>query len=82
MIIILEPATSVTQRKELLEDLKRRGFGVHISEGVERTIVGIIGALENDKEGLKEHFESLPYVEKVVAILKPYKLVEIGRAHV
>ena len=40
MIIILEPATSVTQRKELLEDLKRRGFGVHISEGVERTIVG------------------------------------------
>lgn len=75
MIIILEPATSVTQRKELLEDLKRRGFGVHISEGVERTIVGIIGALENDKEGLKEHFESLPYVEKVVSILKPYKLV-------
>ena len=75
MIIILEPATSVTQRKELLEDLKRRGFGVHISEGVERTIVGVIGALENDKEGLKEHFESLPYVEKVVSILKPYKLV-------
>ncbi len=75
MIIILEPATSVTQRKELLEDLKRRGFGVHISEGVERTIVGVIGALENDKEGLKEHFESLPFVEKVVAILKPYKLV-------
>ena len=75
MIIILEPTTSVTQRKELLEDLKRRGFGVHISEGVERTIVGIIGALENDKEGLKEHFESLPFVEKVVAILKPYKLV-------
>ncbi len=75
MIIILEPATSVTQRRELLEDLKRRGFGVHISEGVERTIVGVIGALENDKEGLKEHFESLPFVEKVVAILKPYKLV-------
>jgi 3-deoxy-7-phosphoheptulonate synthase len=75
VIIILEPGATVAQREELTADLKARGYGIHLSEGVERTIVGVIGTLEHDKEELKEHFEALPYVERVVPILKPYKLV-------
>src|SRR5579862_5579605 len=75
VIIILEPHVTPDQRAELEADLKARGYGIHLSEGVERTIVGVIGTPERDKEGLKEHFEALPYVERVVPILKPYKIV-------
>ncbi|HLV80233.1 MAG TPA: 3-deoxy-7-phosphoheptulonate synthase [Chthonomonadaceae bacterium] len=75
MIIILEPSVTAAQREELLGELKSRGYGIHLSEGVERTIVGVIGTPERDKEGLIEHFEALPYVERVIPILKPYKLV-------
>ena len=58
MIIILEQHATPEQRAELEADLKARGYGVHLSEGVERTIVGVIGTPERDKEGLKEHFEA------------------------
>ncbi len=75
MIIILEPGATPAQREELVADLHARGYGVHLSEGVERTIVGVIGTPERDKEGLVEQFEALPFVERVVPILKPYKLV-------
>ncbi len=75
MIIILDPAATLAQRDELTADLKSRGYGIHLSEGVERTIVGVIGAIEQDKSSLVEQFEALPYVERVIPILKPYKLV-------
>ena len=75
MIIILEAGATETQREDLIADLKTRGYGVHLSQGVERTIVGVIGTPERDKDGLVEQFEALPFVERVVPILKPYKLV-------
>ena len=75
MIIILEAGATAAQREDLVADLKTRGYGVHLSEGVERTIVGVIGTPERDKDGLVEQFEALPFVERVVPILKPYKLV-------
>ena len=75
MIIILGTTTTKEQRQALLDDLKERGYGTHLSEGVERTIIGVIGTPEQDKADLKEQFEALPFVEKVVPILKPYKLV-------
>ena len=78
LIIILDPGATPEQRDSLTSDLKARGYGVHLSEGVERTIVGVIGTLERDKSDLVSQFEALPFVERVVPILKPYKLV--GRA--
>ncbi len=78
MIIILQPSATREERESLLADLKTKGYGVHLSEGVERTIVGVIGTPERDKENLIERYEALPCVERVVPILKPYKLV--GRA--
>ena len=75
MIIILEAGATQAERDALTADLKARGYGVHLSEGVERTIVGVIGTPERDKDELIEQFEALPYVERVVPILKPYKLV-------
>lgn len=48
------------------------GYGAHPSRGVERTIIGAVGD-ERGKAYLK-FAESLSGVEKVMPILKPYKL--------
>jgi 3-deoxy-7-phosphoheptulonate synthase len=78
LIIVLTPQATDKDVDELTDNLKSRGFGVHISRGIERTIVGCIGVLDTEKAELSEQLEALPYVERVVIISKPYKLV--GRA--
>jgi 3-deoxy-7-phosphoheptulonate synthase len=44
----------------------------HISTGEERTIIGVIGYKHRVR---REHVQTLPGVEKVIPITKPYKLV-------
>ncbi len=77
MIIVLSSGATKENLEHVTGMLEERGYGVHLSEGVERTIVGAVG-VPNDpgqKSSVMEQFEALPYVEKVVAISKPYKLV-------
>ena len=47
------------------------GYRVHLSEGEERTIIGVIG---DDRPIDRTHFEMLDGVEKTVPILKPFKM--------
>jgi len=75
MIIILAPSATDADLEELLTNLKERGYGVHPSKGVEKTVVGVIGAHDSIKPMLAEQLSSLDYVERVVPILKPYKVV-------
>lgn len=75
MIVILAPTASDADLEELLTNLKDRGYGTHLSKGVEKTIVGVIGAHDDVKPLLAEQLSSLDYVERVVPILKPYKVV-------
>jgi 3-deoxy-7-phosphoheptulonate synthase len=75
MIIILAPSATESDLRELINNLKERGYGVHVSKGVEKTIVGVIGAHDDVKPVLAEQLSSLGYVERVVPILKPYKVV-------
>jgi len=75
MIIILSPQASETDLDELVTNLKERGYGVHVSKGVEKTIVGAIGAHDDEKVMIAEQLSSLGYVERVVPILKPFKVV-------
>jgi 3-deoxy-7-phosphoheptulonate synthase len=78
LIIILNSRATDAHIDELTDILKARGLGVHLSRGVETTIVGAIGALDDEKSALAEQFAALEYVERVVPISKPYKVV--GRA--
>lgn len=72
MIIVLKRGTTETQVQEINERLNQEGFKVHLSQGVEKIIVGAIG----DRSRLEAlDLEALPWVEKVVPILAPYKLV-------
>src|SRR5689334_975817 len=78
MIIILKSGATDAHIEELTDILKARGLGVHLARGVETTIVGAIGALDDEKAALSEQFAALQYVDRVVPISKPYKVV--GRA--
>jgi len=75
MIVIMSPQTMEEDIEQVQQLLAERGYGVHLSRGVERTIIGAIGALDEEKALVAEQLEVLPAVERVVAILKPYKLV-------
>lgn len=72
MIIVLKHGASEEQIQEINDRLIQEGFKIHLSEGVERTIIGAVG----DHTRLEAlDLEALPWVEKVVPILAPYKLV-------
>lgn len=71
MIIVMEKHSSQNQIDQVADKLKMRGFLVHLSTGVERTIIGAIG--EKTQEDM-DLFETLAGVEKVVPILQPFKL--------
>ncbi len=73
MIIVLKPDISQEQKEKLKEKIKSLGFDIHESIGKERTIFGIIGGNVNILMELG--IESYPGVEKVIRVLKPYKIV-------
>lgn len=75
MIIVMAPGASEKQVAEVLGRLEARGYGHHLSAGVERTIIGAIGANEREKQVVAEQLSQLPGVERVVPILKPFKMV-------
>ena len=72
MIIVLRHGTSQQEIDEIVDRLKKLGFGAHISHGTERTIIGAIG--DERQVNLEEKIGVLPFVEKVIPILAPYKL--------
>ena len=79
MIIVMRPDSEEEDVQRVVERLGDRGYGHHISRGEERTIIGAIGAPDHEKEVVAGQFSVLPGVERVVPILKPYKL--ISREH-
>lgn len=75
MIIILSSGATERNTQDIVSNLKERGFGIHLSQGVEKTIIGVIGAMDEQKVQIAEQFEALPFVERCVPISQPYKLV-------
>ena len=71
MIIVLRPDATKKQLNHLVAKIKKLGLKPWISQGVERTIVGIIGEEDIVRT---QPLEVFPGVEKVMQILKPYKL--------
>lgn len=72
MIITLKPKISKKEIESIAKKIRKLGFTPHISEGALRTIIGVVG-----KNAIltREKFESLPQVESITPISKPYKLV-------
>lgn len=71
MIVVMNQGADKKDVESVINKLEKSGFQVHLSEGVERTIIGAIG----DKTRLGTlALEAMPGVEKVVPILAPFKL--------
>jgi 3-deoxy-7-phosphoheptulonate synthase len=74
MIVVMEAGASERQVQVVVERIHGAGLNTHISVGVSRTVIGVVGD-DRTKEILRESLEVAPGVERVVAILQPYKLV-------
>jgi 3-deoxy-7-phosphoheptulonate synthase len=71
MIIVLKPHPSPELIRHVVERIEGLGLVPHLSQGVARTIIGVIG----DEEKLNaESLRAIEGVETVVPILKPFKL--------
>jgi 3-deoxy-7-phosphoheptulonate synthase len=72
MIIVMRPDATEEQVRAVDERLKELKLAANVSRGTERTVIGAIG---DDRKVLTETLEALPGVERVIRILKPYKIV-------
>jgi 3-deoxy-7-phosphoheptulonate synthase len=72
MIIVMRPGAGADSLQQVVRRVEEVGLTAHVSQGEERTIVGVVGLPLPDS--LDELFEVLPGVEQVVRITKKYKL--------
>jgi 3-deoxy-7-phosphoheptulonate synthase len=71
MMIIMRPDATQGQIDAVVRQVESQGLSPHLSSGMERTVIGAIG----DSRGVeREQFVHLPGVDRVVPILRPYKL--------
>ncbi|MBI3128250.1 MAG: 3-deoxy-7-phosphoheptulonate synthase [Candidatus Tectomicrobia bacterium] len=75
MIVVMKSSATEEEISEIIRRINDLGLEEHIIRGVMRTVIGAIG----DERGkmMLESLISLPGVESVVPILKPYKLASI-----
>jgi len=71
MIIVLKPRTKKQDIEHVIEKVKEKGYKPVPFQGVERTTIHVVGEIHDDTAN---SFSPIPCVEKVVRILKPYKL--------
>ena len=70
MIAVLKAGTTIAQRDHLVDWLKAMNLDVHVSEGAEVTVLGLVGDTSRvDMDLLK----SLEMVETVKRVSEPYK---------
>jgi 3-deoxy-7-phosphoheptulonate synthase len=71
MIVVMKQGASQVQIVNVTARIEQMGCQAHISEGKERTIIGIIG---NGRPLEREQLERLDGVERTVPVLRPFKL--------
>lgn len=72
MIVVMQADATAENVKALVVTLEERGLSAHVSQGEERTIVGVLGS-PIDVE-LSVALEALPGVDHTVRVSKPFKL--------
>src|SRR5437667_2127251 len=83
MIVVMQQHCSDEAIEQVMSYLKNHGLTGLLSQGVERTGIGVLGAVDPSgtrttaggiSPAIGEALESLPCVEQVVIVTKPYKL--------
>jgi 3-deoxy-7-phosphoheptulonate synthase len=71
MIVVMRSVASEEDVRHVVDRIEALGLKAHLSRGVERTVIGVIG---DERLIQKDQLSLLPHVETVIPILKPYKL--------
>ena len=71
MIIIMKMGASQQEIDNLVQRVESLGFQSHLSQGEERTIIGVIG---DERPIDKDSLGRMGGVERIVPILRPFKL--------
>src|SRR3954452_18357396 len=78
MMIVMKPTASEAEIQAVINRIESVGAKAHPSRGEELTVIGAVGDLEHvQRLGL----EASPGVDKLVPILKPYKLASTQMGH-
>ena len=72
MIVVMSTGANREQVNDIVQRIRGLGLGAHLSEGEERTIIGVVGAPLPPT--LQEVLEPLPGVDQVVRVSTKYKL--------
>lgn len=73
MIVVMKSDCGENEVANVLSRISDAGLKGHLSQGVERRVIGIVGVAPALPD-LREMLELMPGVEEVVPITKPYKL--------
>jgi len=72
VIVVMKHGADREKIDHVVAEIKSRGFQAHLSEGEERTIIGVVG---DGRLADLQYIENLPGVDALVRVLKPFKLV-------
>ncbi|MDI6823557.1 MAG: 3-deoxy-7-phosphoheptulonate synthase [Bacillota bacterium] len=71
MIVVMLPTATEEQTEGVVGQVRERGLQVHISRGERCTVIGVVG---NTAEIDPDDLAALPGVDRVVRVMKPYRL--------
>jgi 3-deoxy-7-phosphoheptulonate synthase len=71
MIVVMKTGSSHNEISKVTKRIENAGLKAHISEGVDHTVIGVLGKVFPE---LRDSLELLPGVEQVIPVTKPYKL--------
>jgi 3-deoxy-7-phosphoheptulonate synthase len=81
MMIVMKETATEDEVEAVVEKIERAGARAHRSSGARVTVIGAIGDVEQDASVESLGLEGQPGVDRVVPILKPYKLASAQITH-
>jgi 3-deoxy-7-phosphoheptulonate synthase len=81
MMIVMKETATDDEVDAVVAKIKRAGARAHRSRGARVTVIGAIGDVEQDASVESLGLEGQPGVDRVVPILKPYKLASAQIRH-
>jgi len=81
MMIVMRETATEQEVEAVVEKIERAGARAHRSSGARVTVIGAIGDVEQDANVSSLGLEGQPGVDRVVPILKPYKLASAQITH-
>jgi 3-deoxy-7-phosphoheptulonate synthase len=71
MIVVMKVGSTENDVGSVIKRIESAGLKTHVSQGVERTIIGVVGQIYPE---LQDMLEMLHGVDEVIRVSKPYKL--------